>query len=165
MINNIIIRKAIDKDIPAIQQVATTSWNHTYEGIISAEVQEDFLKMAYSEKALIHRLESTLFIIAEVNGKVVGFSSFSNIDTSKKTAVLAAIYLYPEFQKRGIGSKLLQHGLVQLNGVERLLVEVEKDNITGKAFYTSKGFKIEKEYVEEFSGHQLPTILMSLSLN
>ncbi|MGE8205077.1 N-acetyltransferase family protein [Heyndrickxia sp. NPDC080065] len=164
MIETISIRKAIHEDIPDIQQVAKISWNQTYEGIIHADVQEDFLKNAYSEQSLEYRLQNTIFLVAEVNEKVAGFASFSNIDVENKSAVLAAIYLLPQFQKGGVGSKLLQHGITQLNGIDRLLVEVEKDNKIGKAFYESKGFKVAKEYTAEFFGHSLPTILMALPL-
>lgn len=51
-----IVRKMNENDIRDVQQVAKTSWNHTYQGIIPEAIQERFLNSAYSSDMLNRRL-------------------------------------------------------------------------------------------------------------
>lgn len=158
------IREATLDDVSDIQKIAKVTWHATYEGIISKEAQDDFLKKAYSIEMLHHRLDSSHFYVAEENDQVVGFANFSPLDPYTNISTLTAIYILPSFQNRKIGSQLLDRGLKELKSAKKILVDVEKDNQIGKAFYYSKGFSIEKEYVDEFFGHHLNTVQMSLTL-
>jgi ribosomal protein S18 acetylase RimI-like enzyme len=158
------IRKATLTDISDIQRIARVTWNHTYEGIISKEAQDDFLKNTYSQESMVQRVQSSLLLVAEVENKVVGFANFSTVNPENNSATLGAIYIYPRFQNRKIGSLLLEKGLKELSGATIIIVDVEKDNNIGKTFYDSKGFIVEREYTEEFFGHKINTIQMSLSL-
>ncbi|SIR37989.1 hypothetical protein SAMN05880580_11937 [Priestia flexa] len=47
-----VIEKMTVNDIHSVQQVATESWNHTYKGIIPLDVQNNFLRAAYSTEML-----------------------------------------------------------------------------------------------------------------
>ncbi|SFC86441.1 Ribosomal protein S18 acetylase RimI [Bacillus sp. OV322] len=147
------------EDISQVQHVAKTSWNSTYQGIIPLEIQESFLKTAYNDEMMQKRLEHSLFWVAEVNGEIVGFANFSAIKEEGKTE-LAAIYLNPEYQGKGIGTALLNEGIKQLDGVKEIYIDVEKDNNIGTRFYKAKGFKIVSEFDDDFDGHILKTVRM-----
>ncbi|XQY92093.1 GNAT family N-acetyltransferase [Metabacillus sp. HB246100] len=155
------IRSMTESDIAQIQHVAKTSWQTTYKGIIPLDIQENFIQMAYSDENLKKRMETTIFLVAEVEGKVIGFSNVFPLKNRKK-AELGAIYLFEEFQGKGIGTQLLKESINQLPDVKKLYVNVEKDNKTGLFFYKAKGFKIETEYDDLFNGHVLKTIRMVL---
>lgn len=157
------IRKMKKKDIRQVQQIAKTSWNHTYEGIIPFDIQEKFLEKAYNDEIMQQRLEHSLMLVSEADGKIVGFVNYSFVREGGE-AYLAAIYLAPEYQGKGIGTALLEEGLKHLEGVKKIFVEVETENRTGKNFYKAKGFEDVSEYDEDFEGHILKTVRMALRL-
>ncbi|MFC0561541.1 GNAT family N-acetyltransferase [Halalkalibacter alkalisediminis] len=151
------------EDTEQVQDVAKTSWNATYEGIIPLEVQENFLKLAYNDEKMKQRLERSFIFVAEFNGRVIGFANFSPVRDNGKVK-LAAIYLYPEYQEKGIGSALLRQGIKDLDGIKEIYINVEKDNKIGKAFYDAKSFKVVKEFDDDFDGHILKTVLVQKPL-
>lgn len=56
------------------------------------------------------RIERSIVYVAEVEGKVVGFANYSTVRDGGKVK-LAAIYLYPEFQGKGIGTAMIQQAV------------------------------------------------------
>ena len=53
------------------------------------------------------RLSGSFSFVAETEKKIVGFVNFSQVN-SEGPVELSAIYLYPNYQVRGIGTALLQ---------------------------------------------------------
>jgi len=157
------IRKMRLNDIQQVQNVAKTSWNTTYNGIIPAPAQENFLKSAYNDEMMLRRLERSLLYVAEHNGFIVGFANFSFVREDGNVE-LSAIYLYPEHQGKGIGSALLQEGIKNSQGAKEVYLNVKKDNVIGRKFYKAKKFEIVKEFDDDFDGHILKTIRMVLKL-
>ena len=156
---NITIREMNYEDTNQVQKIAQTSWNATYEGIIPLEVQNNFLKLNYSDESMKQRIELSIVYVAEVEGKVVGFANYSKVRDDGKVE-LAAIYLFPEFQGKGIGTALLQQAVKDLEGIKEIYINVEKENKIGMNFYEAKGFEIVKESDEEFNGHILKQVRM-----
>lgn len=157
------IRKMQIKDITQVQDVAKTSWNATYKDIIPFQVQESFLRMAYSEGMLLKRLNNSLFLVSEFKGEIVGFANFYSEKNQEKVE-LAAIYFYPDYQGKGMGSALLQAGIASITGVNKIYVNVEKENEVGLRFYRAKGFEIIEEFDDDFDGHILKTVRMVLNV-
>ncbi|WP_461200548.1 GNAT family N-acetyltransferase [Anoxybacillus sp. TBDG-1] len=155
-----LIRKMKQEDIKQVQYIAKITWNATYEGIIPSDAQKNFLKSAYSDERMKQRLQHSTLFVAEVENSIVGFANFSSIREDGEVE-LWAIYVHPEQQGRGIGSALLQKG-IQIDGANKIYVNVEKDNQIGKSFYEAKGFEVVKEFDEEFDGHMLKTVRMVL---
>lgn len=56
------IRKAQIGEMSQVQNIAKISWSATYKGIIPLEVQEKFLKSAYSDDMKKRRLEQSFFL-------------------------------------------------------------------------------------------------------
>ncbi len=158
-----LIRKMNETDIEQVQLVAKLSWQSTYKGIIPEEIQESFVNSAYSNEMLVKRLKKTLFLVAEQENKIIGFANFTSLK-GDRWVELGAIYLYEEFQGKGIGTDLLKAGIEHLEHVKRIYVNVEKENQTAVNFYKLKGFNIETEYEDVFNGHALKTIRMMLEV-
>ncbi|HJB79341.1 MAG TPA: GNAT family N-acetyltransferase, partial [Candidatus Nosocomiicoccus stercorigallinarum] len=115
----------------------------------------------YSHEMLKKRLEQIIFV-AEDKGKIVGFVNLN--ETNKpNTYDLTAIYLLPDYQGKSIGTQLIEHSIQELEVFEEIFLEVEKSNINAVNFYKKLGFKIVDEYDDEFDGHVLKTLEMSLS--
>ncbi|MET3322589.1 UNVERIFIED_ORG: RimJ/RimL family protein N-acetyltransferase [Peribacillus simplex] len=117
---NFTIRKMKMEDIHQVQQVAKTSWNSTYEGIIPLKIQENFLKSAYNDEMMQKRLEGSFIFVSEVDRKIVGFANFSPIKEGGE-AELGAIYINPEYQGKGIGTALLKEGIKNLEGAKEII--------------------------------------------
>ncbi|WP_147804712.1 GNAT family N-acetyltransferase [Alkalicoccus halolimnae] len=162
MREEIVIRKALPADIPHIQNIALETWHDTYDDLIPREVQDKFLAEAYSDERMPGRIERTSLFVAEENGEVVGFANF--FFKNPQQAELGAVYIYPQAQGRKIGSRLLRAGIQEKNSLEKIYVEVEKENYAGMAFYYAKGFELLEEFEEELFGHKLQTTRMVLHL-
>lgn len=111
------IRYASVHDVREIQNVARTTWDHTYRESIPEGVHKEFVNRAYSANSLWHRLEANIFLVASHNGSV-GFAEFRS--RSSTETELAAIYVLPEMQGQGIGSpssKLASAGSRSLQGL------------------------------------------------
>lgn len=158
---DLIIRKMLEADIPDVQYVAKKSWNATYQGIIPEDVQNSFLKVAYSDEMLKKRIDQIIFV-AEHDEKIIGFINLKETE-QPNTYDLSAIYILPDYQGKRIGSRLIAHSIEPIKNFEKIFLEVEKDNINAVNFYKKLGFKIVDEYNDDFDGHILRTLRMSLS--
>ncbi|QDC95498.1 N-acetyltransferase [Vibrio furnissii] len=81
--------------------------------------------------------------VYEVESKVVGF--YALYENS-----LAAIFVSPELQGKGIGKQLLSHAKTQR---AELSLAVYKENQASYQFYLSQGFKVLSEQLDEHTGH------------
>lgn len=158
-----IIREMKKEDTKQVQDVAQKSWHSTYEGIIPRNIQENFLKVAYSDEMMEKRLNESLIFVAVMENKIVGFANFTTVNNAGQ-AELSAIYLYPNHQGKGIGTALLHRGIDVLENAKEIYIDVEKENNSGITFYQAKGCKVIKEYEDNFDGHMLQTIRMCLKV-
>ena len=156
------VRKMTLQDISKVQQVAKISWHHTYEGIIPRHIQDNFLANAYNDENMVRRVERSHAFVALLDEEVVGFANFSYVKVDGNSE-LAAIYLLPEAQGKGLGTKLLEQGLA-LPNIKAIELSVEKDNASGMNFYLAKGFKQIDSFKEDFAGHEQYTVRMRLDL-
>lgn len=144
----VLIREAKPEDVPDIQEVFHKTWLDTYpneaEGITRDDIEDRF-KNAFSEETLVKRRaqiekqpEDEKFIVAEVDGRIVGLCRADKKDGQNR---LRAIYVLPEYQKRGIG-QLLWGEAKKFFGVERdVFVSVATYNKNAIGFYEKLGFK------------------------
>ena len=54
------IRTGTSQDITAVQEIAHTSWNDTYQNIIPSNIQQSFLDKSYSVPMMEMRLKQNL---------------------------------------------------------------------------------------------------------
>ena len=144
-----------EEHIKAIQHIARTTWAYTYEGIIPEHIQCNFLNHAYSDEMMQRRLKTHLFVV-HVENEVIGFANYSNVKENGAVE-LAAIYILPSHQGKGVGSLLLKEG-ENLQGALFIECNVEKENRIGLNFYLAKGFQQVDEFEDLFDGHPLQTI-------
>ncbi|MDP4552760.1 GNAT family N-acetyltransferase [Alkalihalobacillus macyae] len=157
------IRKMEERDVKPVQEVAKKSWNATYERIIPLEIQARFLNTAYNDEMMIKRLNGSYLYVAEKDQQIVGFANFSKVKEEGEVE-LGAIYLYPEYQGKGIGTALLHEGIKNLKGVKSIYINVEKENSIGTNFYHAKGFKVISEFDDNLEGHITKMFRMVLSI-
>ena len=150
---DIIIRNVRKEDLPSVVDIKITGWQSAYKGI----VDDTYLNNLSNERETrIAKMEKNYmtngFIVAEVNGEVVGFcrymfdNNFSpeveNIDCE-----LGAIYVRPDLKCSGIGTKMFNYVVSEFkkNNKTKMVLWCLKDNEPSKKFYTKMGGKIVKE--------------------
>lgn len=134
-----IIRKETPEDIGPIRDVNISAFKVSHE----ADLIESIRKSA----------TSLLSLVAEQNGQVVGHILFSpvRLDGSDKKLVLYGLgpmAVMPEWQKQGIGSRLVSDGLKRSaeSGVDAVVVLGHPDFYPRFGFKTSRIYGIESEY-------------------
>lgn len=146
------IRHAESEDAEEIHDVALKSWKDTYSHILSEEAIEEVIDDWYSVEDLKEQVEHPIFYVAEKQGKVVGFVH-ATVEDGKAT--LHRIYLNPEHQGRGIGSKLyrkVENDIKQK--ADKIELEVLAENQKGNSFYQKQGFREVKSEEVELSGEK-----------
>lgn len=161
--DKIIIRDIEEKDIESVVDIQIGGWRTAYKGI----VDDNFLNSMDKNERIERRkndYKENGFIVAEIDGKVVGFCRY--IDNNNRSpeirnadCELAAIYVNPELKYKGIGTKLVNYVKEEFRkkGKTKMIIWCLKDNEPSKKFYTKMGGKIinekkieigEKEYDE-----------------
>lgn len=147
------VRRAVRSDVAEVRQVAITTWQHAYQGLIPHEVQQRFLHENYSDHAVLQRMEHAILYVAEKEQRLIGFAHFVPFKRSKEQAELAALYVLPEAQAQGVGTRLLEAGIRDIAEAMRFVLSVEKDNIAAQRFYKAKGFAPTNESSFQLYGH------------
>ncbi len=106
-----------------------------YEGVIPADCYHQPY-MARDE--LQQEMKRITFFGWEVNGELIGVMGFEPI---KDVTLIRHAYVLPQWQRQGIGSKLLNH-LRGLVNTSRLLVGTWADAKWAIAFYQKHGFNL-----------------------
>lgn len=131
------IRSETLLDYPAIAEVNTLAFGQENEAKLVEEIRHS------------DRYISELSLIAEVEGIVVGHILFSYIDLVGEETLqvlgLAPLAVSPQFQRRGIGSKLVEAGLEKANARGEAMVIV----LGHPYFYPRFGFKPSVDYQVE----------------
>jgi putative acetyltransferase len=126
-----IIRKEIPSDIEEISDITKAAFeNHPY----SHNTEQFIINALRNANAL------TLSLVAEIDGKLVGHIAFSPVtftDANPNWYGLGPVSVAPNYQKQGIGTKLVNVGLNLLKdlGAEGVCLVGDPD------FYERFGFK------------------------
>ncbi len=152
------------RDLQAVQEVARIAWAETYRAMIPEDERTSFVERAYSEESLRLRMETGVFLVAVRRGEVVGFADFGPVPDRPGEVELAAIYVLPAMQGRGIGTRLLESGISRFAWAESLTLRVARDNLGGRRFYEARGFRAVGEHVWRTSGREVPELEMVLEI-
>jgi len=151
----LIFRKATHKDIHTIAALHTISWQENYRGAFSDyyldnEVLPNRIKVW--QERLQNPSENQHVIIAEENGKLLGFvCAYFNEDNTYGT-YLDNLHVGAKAKGKGIGSKLMEklvEEVIKCNGKSMYLWVLE-DNNDAITFYTNlNGKSIDKVLADD----------------
>jgi GNAT superfamily N-acetyltransferase len=149
------IVRATEAGLPAISELAGVIWRACYPGIITSEQIDYMLARMYSPDVLRDEIRSQGIRYDQllVDGKPVGFASCG--PTSEPGVMkLHKLYLLPEMQGRGLGSRLLQHveREVRAGAGRRLVLSVNKRNTKAITAYQRNEFVIAESVVTDIGG-------------
>jgi ribosomal protein S18 acetylase RimI-like enzyme len=147
----IILRNATNNDIDDMVGIRRAAWLATYPNEeagftfedIKAKVDKDLSlenQLAWADR-LTESNETKKWIIAEVNGSLVGYIFVHKING---VPVVQALNVHPDYFGAGIGQALLNSGIEWL-GEGDIELGVFKHNARAIKFYEKNGFTIDGE--------------------
>lgn len=143
--------KAMEGDIPLIQDLAKRSWETAYAEILSPEQIGYMLENMYSHNEILAQMQSPDYhyylIFDEISNSFDGFIGYEH-GYQEYTTKLHRIYLVPESKGKGVGKaavNFLKEKVAEGND-RRIVLNVNKSN-TAKNFYESQGFTVYNEVV------------------
>jgi GNAT superfamily N-acetyltransferase len=158
----ITVRRATAGDAPAIARVRVDSWRSTYRGMIP-DAYLDGMKVEAStalwDRVLTAATNTACVFVAELGTDIVGFSAGNRLREPKHgfDAELAAVYLRREFQRAGLGRRLV--GAVaetqRALAASGLLTWVIAGNKPARAFYEGLGGELIVEQPFQWDGMDL----------
>ena len=152
-----IIRKATLEDAANIAKVHVDSWRTTYKGII---LQSFLDKLSYEKRTILweNNLSNparTVYVAQTNDNEIIGFVVGEKRDTNTEQGAtdLSAIYLFEEWQGKGVGKLLLKQVMQNFKeqGYHKVYVDVLADN-RSREFYKYYGAQYVETITIAFDG-------------
>jgi GNAT superfamily N-acetyltransferase len=161
------VRPARLSDAGALSDVHYAAWREAYQGIIPSLVLE---RMVRRRGAPWWRdiMKRRAILVLEVGGDVVGYASYGPAvnEQRRSAAEIQEIYLAPEYQGIGLGSRLFSAVVktVRAKAYTSLLVRALAENQRAIEFYERRGGKLMARSDERLGGHELACIWFEFAL-
>ncbi len=170
------VRPAERDDIEGIRTVARASFHDTYDTVLGPGRVRELVSSWYSRDTLAGYVRgSNPFYIAEwhldpktsdqdPSEEIVGFALAT---VAGGTADLDRIYVHPDHQSEGIGTRLLDEIIdeLQTREVGLLTAVVMADNTAARRFYESRGFVTERRRRTRLPGSDFEVVEFDLQLD
>lgn len=168
MKQDIEIVDATFEDAHAIGQIQAEAWLGSYASPEN-DITVDDIQLKIDEWNQIgdKRIEDNLnnssshTWVAKIGQKIVGFVAVLKTENEDK---LEALFILPEYQGQGIGTRLLETALNWLGDSRKIITDVVSYNQRAKDLYKKFGFVETGEEVEDIltlpNGKIIPKILM-----
>lgn len=156
------IRRAVEKDAAAIADVHEQSWRGAYSGIIPHKALTAMINRRGSAwwSNAIRRASSIL--VVEIGDTVAGYATLgrNRARDLPQQGEIYELYLRPEYQGVGIGSRLFAAARDKLarHGLKGLVVWALEDNAGAVSFYEGADGRDVAEGVEVFDQKALKKI-------
>ena len=154
------IRRAELGDVAGIRAVLAATWRDTYAHFMSeaaiAKVTAEWHSPSRLE-AEVARPSTYIAVAMSSSHDVVGMIS---AHSQGEVLFVARVYVLPEFQRRGIGERLMNEACRIFPQAKQLHLEVEEQNPKGRSFYRKLGFREVETRGQEVAGMRLNVIVM-----
>ncbi len=135
------------------------SWQETYQGLIDPGYLS---RMQLTRCQEIARKYPQNTLVAELDGKIVGFVCYMPSREDPSLGEISALYVLKEAQGLGIGRKLLNAALEKLSHYDAVALWVLKGNGHAFRFYRHCGFRFEGKTQEIRLGTAVTELQMVL---
>ena len=144
---NLKIRYAKENDAEIITLINVSSWKKTYKNIFPDEFLDNLCKTKEKLDETINKikkniLEKNNYIVAEYDGKVVGFAKFgvSKKEKFSDCGEIYALYVDNDLVKKGIGTSIIKYvNNLLFEQYDSIVVSCIKENSSNE-FYKKIGF-------------------------
>ena len=166
------IRSATPDDFEAITAVARDTWHDTYDEL-APETIDRTVDNWYTDDSMPLEAPGTVVLVAERDdadsqthsgdGELVGFTHA--VAQGDKADILR-MYVHPDHQGEGVGSKLHERLIAELEtyDVDRIRSIDFAFNATSRAFYEGLGFVQTDEGEVEIDGEYYPEAVYTLDV-
>lgn len=162
------LRLLAKEELILIQRIAHQTWPSTFAGILSSEQISYMLNWMYALPMLESQVEQGHeFLVAEEEGKAIGFAGFELNHLASRMSKLHKLYLLPSSQGKGVGKALLLEVAkrARVSGQKSLVLNVNKYNKKAIDFYRALGFVTIRQEVNDIGqGYVMDDDVMELSL-
>lgn len=150
------IRMANLCDAEAIASIHIRTWQKMYREFIPENILKN-LSLAERTQQWTNLLKQKVdVLLIEIDHQAVGFTSiclFRGVKTKSSIGEISAIYISPQYWRRGLGSKLCEAAFSELakQGYNKVSLWVLEANEQARAFYEALGFNATSQTkLEEF---------------
>jgi len=106
-IESLVIREATAADVPALARLHVTTWNATYAPLLMKGPSVAIRECQWREAFAKQDRSWFCFVVERPDGELVGFAKGNRSDHSEFGGELNKIYLLREYQRLGLGRRLL----------------------------------------------------------
>ena len=142
------IRPAELSDVAALSELAKRTWSDAFGDSVGPEEEALELEETRSERYFVKVLRERTILVAELNGALVGYVQFGDVDISEVEIrpgdrELDRIYVETELQGRGLGRRLMNAALRHppLANASRIYLQVWERNKRAMRLYEDLGFR------------------------
>jgi len=97
------VRSATEDDFDAITAVARATWHDTYDEL-DADTIDDTVDAWYTDDSMPLEAPGTVVLVCERDDELVGFT---HAVAQGETADVLRMYVHPDHQGRGLGSRMM----------------------------------------------------------
>jgi ribosomal protein S18 acetylase RimI-like enzyme len=125
----VIIREATAADIPALAELHVKTWNATYPDVVKKPTYE-IRERQWREAFQVTDGSVFSFVVEDDKGQLVGFAKGTPGDHPVFSGQLSKIYLLREYQRQGLGRRLVGHVVRRFlsQGISSMWVCADRDN-------------------------------------
>lgn len=153
------VRRARPDDARNIADVHAQSWQNAYRGIVPYKALNRMINRRNVDWWAMAIRRRTIILVAEVAGEIAGYATLgpNRVSTFPYQGEIYEIYLKPEYQGIGLGSRLFLDARAELKrrGYSGMVVWVLADNDPAKSFYENAGGRAVARGSEHFDERRL----------
>ncbi|MDA4123793.1 MAG: GNAT family N-acetyltransferase, partial [Thaumarchaeota archaeon] len=120
-----------ENDAEQVHELLKITWRDTYTGILPDSVIINAETVWHSAETLRRQMRNRdiLFAGYKEDGKLLGMARVAMVDG--EAARVFQLYVFPDSQRRGIGTKLMDHSRETFPAAKRFVLDVSKGNEKG----------------------------------
>lgn len=153
------IREAIIDDVDTLADIVVKAWQHAYDGVIDPGYPKTLKKENYAVflgRNILEQAE-TIFVF-ESGSTVAGFIS-GKVSDSAYTSQVVGLYIHPDYQNRGIGSKLLEKMISFFREKNCRTMNIQTlEGVRNNRFYEKHGGSVTEKNILEIGKKSYPGI-------
>lgn len=152
-------------DAEEIKKLLFETWTKTYTDVYSPEAIKIITSEWHSIELLTKQIQDSdnFFSISKDGDKIIAMCN-ARITHDGTIINIQRLHVLPSYQRKGIGSQLIQEAIKAFPGAVGIDLEVERRNRQAYAFYRKHGFKEVGEKVFEVKGIRIPCAIMEKAI-